>query len=139
MMGRQDELEWLRDRGVQIDRKGRIIVSLPAVPDNEIDFDVEERDPSIAQLMRRDVDVRHAGSRGRRRRRYSTLTPTNLRRTRLPQPKQEVRIGRPLVGSEARVEVQTMIAEKTREILAKHQVTLADVFDDYARWLSHVF
>ena len=56
-MSYDDELNWLRDRGVQIDHKGRIIVSLPAVPD-DVDFDVVEREPSIAELMRHDINPR---------------------------------------------------------------------------------
>ena len=61
------ELDWLRDHGVRIDEKGRIIVSLP-IPDDEVEFRNEEQEPSIAELMRRDVDPRQGGSRGRRRR-----------------------------------------------------------------------
>jgi len=136
-MALAEDLEWLRKRGVQIDRKGRIIVSLPAIPDDDIGFDVEEHDASIAELMRRDVDLRLAGTRARRPRRFSTQTPKNLRRTRLREPPQAARVGRPFVGSEARVHVQTMIAEKTREALAKNHITLADVFDDCARTLLH--
>jgi hypothetical protein len=41
-------------------------------------------------------------------------------------------------GSEARVHVQTMIAQETRDILVRHHVTLAAVFDDCARRLSRV-
>ena len=62
------ELDWLRDHGVRIDEKGRIIVSLP-VPDDEVEFRNEEQESSIAELMRRDVDPRQGGARGRRRRR----------------------------------------------------------------------
>jgi hypothetical protein len=130
-----DELNWLRDRGVQIDHKGRIIVSLPAVPD-DVDFDVVEREPSIAELMRREINPRLAGSHGRRRR-LSTPVQRNPGATRdYQQP--AARVGRPTIGSEARVHVQTMIAQETRDILIKHCVTLADVFDDCARRLSRV-
>jgi hypothetical protein len=131
-----DELNWLRDRGVQVDRRGRIIVSLPAVPD-DVDVDVVEREPSIAELMRREINPRLAGSHGRRRRRLSTPVQRNSGATRTHrQP--AVRVGRPTIGSEARVHVQTMIAQETRDILVKHRVTLADVFDDCARRLSRV-
>src|SRR5580658_2788637 len=130
-----DELNWLRDRGVQIDHKGRIIVSLPAVPD-DVDFDVVERGPSIAELMRREINPRLAGSHGRRRR-LSTPVQRNPGATRdYQQP--AARVGRPTIGSEARVHVQTMIAQETRDILVRHHVTLADVFDDCARRLSRV-
>jgi hypothetical protein len=130
-----DELNWLRDRGVQVDHKGRIIVSLPAVPD-DVDFDVVEREPSIAELMRREINPRLAGSHGRRRR-MSTPVQRNPGATRnYQQP--AARVGRPTIGSEARVHVQTMIAQETRDILVKHGVTLADVFDDCARRLSRV-
>jgi hypothetical protein len=134
-MSYDDELNWLRDRGVQIDHKGRIIVSLPAVPD-DVDFDVVEREPSIAELMRREINPRLAGSHGRRRR-MSTPVQRNPGATRnYQQP--AARVGRPTIGSEARVHVQTMIAQETRDILVKHGVTLADVFDDCARRLSRV-
>jgi len=135
-MSYDDELNWLRDRGVQVDRKGRIIVSLPAVPD-DVDFDVVEREPSIAELMRHEIDPRLAGSHGRRRRRLSTPVQRNPRATRIYQ-QPAARVGRPTIGSEARVHVQTMIAQETRDILVKHRVTLADVFDDCARKLLHV-
>jgi hypothetical protein len=134
-MSYDDELNWLRDRGVQIDHKGRIIVSLPAVPD-DVDFDVVEREPSIAELMRREINPRLAGSHGRRRR-LSTPVQRNPGATRnYQQP--AARVGRPTIGSEARVHVQTMIAQETRDILIKYRVTLADVFDDCARRLSRV-
>ena len=133
-MSYEDELNWLRDRGVQIDRKGRIIVSLPEVPD-DVDFDVVEREPSIAELMRREINPRLAGSHGRRRRRLSTPVQRNPGATRIHPA---ARAGRPTIGSEARVHVQTMIAQETRDILVKHRVTLADVFDDCARRLSRV-
>jgi hypothetical protein len=135
-MSHDDELNWLRDRGVQIDRKGRIIVSLPAVPD-DVDFDVVEREPSIAELMRREINPRLAGSHGRRRRRLSTQVQRNPGATRIYQ-QPAARVGRPTIGAEARVHVQTMIAQETRDILVKHRVTLADVFDDCARRLSRV-
>jgi hypothetical protein len=133
-MSYDDDLNWLRDRGVQVDRKGRIIVSLPAVPD-DVDFDVVEREPSIAELMRREINPRLAGSHGRRRHRLSKPVQRDPGATRVYQ-QPAARVGRPTIGSEPRVHVQTMIAQETRDILVKHRVTLANVFDDYARRLS---
>jgi hypothetical protein len=137
-MSYENELSWLRDRGVQIDHKGRIIVRLPDIPD-EVDFDVIEREPSIAELMRHDINPRLAGSRGRRRRHLSTPVQRNPGSTRLYRQlaaHTTARVGRPTIGSEVRVYVQTMIAQETRDLLVKHRVTLADVFDDCARKLS---
>jgi hypothetical protein len=135
-MSYDDELNWLRNRGVQIDHKGRIIVSLPAVPD-DVDIDVVEREPSIAELMRREINPRLTGSHGRRRRRLSMPVQRNPGATRTYQ-QPAARVGRPTIGSEARVHVQTIIAQETRDSLLKHRVTLADVFDDCARRLSRV-
>jgi hypothetical protein len=138
-MAYDNQLDWLRDRGVQIDHKGRIIVSLPAIPDDDIrDVYDDEREPSIAELMRRDVDVRHTGSRGRRRRTASKPVQSGHRATRTSRPSQTARIGRPIVGAEVRVYVQTSIAQRTREALARHGVTLAEVFDEYFRELPDV-
>jgi hypothetical protein len=139
-MSYNDELSWLRDRGVQIDRKGRIIVRLPEIPD-EVDFGVVEREPSIAELMRHQIDPRLAGSRGRRRRHLTTpfqRNPAATRSYRQVAARTPERIGRPPIGSEVRVHVQTVIAQETRDLLAKHCISLADVFDDVARKLSHV-
>ena len=49
------------------------------------------------------------------------------------------RLGRPVVGEEPRVYVQTTIALQTRETLTKRGLTLADVLDDCARELADVF
>lgn len=139
-MSYEEELNWLRDRGVQIDRKGRIMVSLPTIPD-DVDFDIAEREPSIAELMRHEINPRLAGSRGRRRRHLTTPVQHNPAATRFYRQlaaRTTARVGRPTIGSEVRVHVQTMIAQATRDILAKHRVTLADVFDDCARKLSRV-
>jgi len=134
-MAHHEQLDWLRDHGVQIDHKGRIIVSLPTVPDDEIYGvnDGEDREPSIQELMRRDVKVRTTGSRGRRRRGHPKKVQS--RQAAQPQECTSPRIGRPTIGSEVRVYVQTSIAQRTREMLAKQGLTLADVFDDYARSL----
>jgi len=98
---------------------------------------VVEREPSIAELMRHEMNPRLAGSRGRRRRRLSTPVQRNPGATRTYQ-QPAARVGRPTIGSEPRVHVQTMIAQETRDILVRHHVTLADVFDDCARRLSRV-
>ena len=135
-MAYYNDLEWLRDRGVQIDHKGRIIVSLP-LPDDELDFESDDREPSIAELMRRDVNFRLGHSRIRRRRQAPKAAKHSDRIARADDSARTVRIGRPAVGAEVRVYVQTSIAQRTREILAKSGLTLADVFDDCARGLSH--
>jgi hypothetical protein len=128
------ELDWLREHGVRIDEKGRIIVSLPA-PDDELGFRNQEQEPSIAELMRHDVDRRQGGSRGRRRRwapQASHRTPPAS----TDRPSQPARLGRPAVGEEVRVYVQTTIAPQTRETLTKRGLTLAEVLDDCARELA---
>ena len=129
-MAYENQLDWLRDRGVQIDHKGRIIVSLPTIPDGDVyDVDLagEELEPTIAELMRRDVNVRLSGSRGRRRRGHPK-TPKHCSHAAQSQ-EPSTRIGRPAIGAEVRVYVQTSIAQRTREILTRNGVTLADVFD----------
>jgi len=128
----REELQWLRDRGVQIDHKGRIVVSLP-VPD-EYQFSGEDLEPSIAELMRRDVRT-NGGSRGRRRK--SAPKPTPSRAVSRAVVASSSRIGRPAIGEEVRVYVQTSIARVTREILGQRGVTLAEVFDNCARELAH--
>lgn len=138
IMAYDNQLDWLRDRGVQIDRKGRVIVRLPAIPDADAydrNLDDEDREPTIAELMRRDVNVRQGGSRGRRRRGRSKPAQSSRYAAQAREPAPSARIGRPVIGSEVRVYVQTSIAQRTREMLAKHGVTLADVFDDYVRQL----
>ncbi|HVR45256.1 MAG TPA: hypothetical protein VMT95_01255 [Candidatus Binatia bacterium] len=130
------ELDWLRDHGVRIDEKGRIIVSLPT-PDDELGFRNEEQEPSISELMRREIGRRQGGSRGRRR-----SAPKASHRT-VPgcakRPAQPPRLGRPAVGDELRVYVQTTIAPQTRETLTKRGLTLAKVLDDCARELADAF
>jgi hypothetical protein len=126
------ELQWLRDRGVQIDHKGRIVVSLPV--SDEYQLSSEELEPSIAELMRRDVRT-HGGSRGHRRK--SPPKPIPSRTVSRADVASSSRIGRPAIGAEVRVYVQTSIARVTREILGRRGVTLAEVFDDCARELAH--
>lgn len=131
-----NQLDWLREHGVHIDHKGRIVVSLPVVPDGDVyDRDpLDEHEPSIAELMRHDIDLRHVGSRGRRRRgRPKAVKHDNCAAQ--AQSLQSTRIGRPMIGAEVRVYVQTSIAQRTRELLASNGLTLAEVFDDYARQL----
>ena len=134
-MNDHNDLEWLRDRGVRIDHKGRIIVSLPA-PEDEFEFQREDREPSIADLMRRHVNHRTGGSRGRRRRRASKPTVKPEKREHIEDAAPS-RIGRPVIGAEVRVYVQTSIARSTRRILLERGLTLANVFDDCARELTH--
>lgn len=123
------ELSWLRERGVRIDHKGRIIVRLPQ-PDDELGFQDDEA-ASIAALMRRDVDRRNGSSRGRRHSphiaSYSAVAKAVAKRRR----------GRPIVGDEARIRVQTTIDPRTRDILRSQHCTLADVFDACARELAN--
>jgi hypothetical protein len=130
---RQAELDWLLDRGVRLDHKGRIIVSLPS-PDDDLDVPSEDDEATISQLMRREVDRSHGGSRGRRRREPPKIShqSASARTDHL----KAARLGRPALGEEPRVYVQTTIAAQTRETLAKHHMTLATVFDECARGLS---
>ncbi len=131
------ELDWLREHGVRIDEKGRIIVSLP-IPDDDVEFRNEEHEPSIAELMRRDVDRRQGGSRGRRRR-CAPKASHDTQPARTDPPTQPARLGRPAVGEELRVYIQTTIAPQTRETLAKRGLTVAEVLDDCARELADAF
>jgi hypothetical protein len=133
-MTHDSELDWLRDRGVRVDHKGRIIVSLPR-PDQEPDLRTDDPEPSIAELMGREVDRRHGGSRGRRRRGAPKASQRSAP-ARADQVIKAARLGRPAVGEELRVYVQTTIAPQTREALAKHRITLAYVFNDCARELA---
>jgi hypothetical protein len=128
------ELDWLRDRGVRVDHKGRIIVSLPR-PDQEPDLRTDDHEPSIAELMRREVGRRQGGSRGRRRR-GAPKASQRCAPARADHLIKVARLGRPAVGEELRVYVQTTIAPQTREALAKRRITLADVFNDCARELA---
>jgi hypothetical protein len=47
-----------------------------------------------------------------------------------------LRVGRPIIGDEVRVYVQTSIGQRTRELLAEHNVSLAQVLDEYADLLA---
>jgi len=92
---------------------------------------------TIAELMQRDVDLKSSVSRARRRR--SSRTPSVIKRENSTSSSDvPVRVGRPTIGAEVRVSVQTSIALRTREILAEAGVTLADVFDACAqRLMTH--
>jgi hypothetical protein len=65
----------------------------------------------------------------------STPVQRNPGATRFHRQLAAARVGRPTIGSEVRVHVQTMIVQETCDILVKHRVMLADVFDDCARKL----
>lgn len=131
--GSYDDRDWLRDRGVRIDEKGRIIVSLPP-PDDDVDVRNDD-EASIVELMRRDAAHRKGGSRGRRRRSPPKASLGATQRS-LKYGISPARIGRPCIGVETRISVQTTISRQTREALEKHQVTLADVLNDCARELT---
>jgi hypothetical protein len=135
-MARDNDFAWLRDHGVQVDHKGRIIVRLPAIPDDDFPLEPNDDEVSIAELMRRDVNFRPGGSRGRRRRRGNTNDAVSRRSTPGGDEATSSRIGRPSIGAEVRVYVQTSIAQRTREILVEHGITLADVFDECAREIA---
>jgi hypothetical protein len=126
------------DRGVRLDHKGRLIVTLPTHSVDDFAFISDDDEPSIAELMRRDVNVRLGGSKGRRRRRAPKNKGVKARPVRADNPLQTSRIGRPARGAEVRVYVQTSIARRTREILTANGLTLADVFDACARELAYV-
>lgn len=132
-----NDFGWMRDRGVRVDHKGRIIVSLPVEPVDDFRRDSDDDAASIADLMRRDVNLRLGGSKGRRRRRAPKNERCKERVVRADNPLQTPRVGRPAIGAEVRVYLQTSIAKRTREILAANGLTLADVFDDCARELAH--
>jgi hypothetical protein len=89
---------------------------------------------TIAELMQRDVDLKTFGSRARKRR--SSRAKSAMKGEKDTNSNEVVaRVGRPTIGAEARVCVQTSIALRTRDILAAAGMTLADVFDAYARRL----
>lgn len=121
----QAELDWLRERGVEVDRKGRIVVRLPQ-PDDELEFRDDEA--SISSLMRRDVR-RKGGTRGPRR------TPHKGCNSAATQAAKRRR-GRPIIGDETRIRVQTTIDPSTRDTLRRHRRTLADVFDGCVQELT---
>ena len=135
------------DRGKWRDRKGRIVICLP-VPDDDFRYprddsmaaleeslEIAGDESSIVELMRRDVNLRIGGSKGRRRRQPQDSrsgSPSH----REPSHGVVSRIGRPTIGAEVRVYVQTSIGQRTRELLAEHNVSLAQVLDQYADLLA---
>jgi hypothetical protein len=136
------------DRGVWRDRKGRIVTHLP-VPDDDscyprddslgaleesLEFVADES--SIVELMRRDVNLRLGGSKGRRRRQHPNSKREGSRVSRESNLGVASRIGRPTIGAEVRVYVQTSIAHRTRELLTEHRVSLAQVLDECADWVG---
>jgi hypothetical protein len=136
-MAYYNDFDWMRDCGVRVDHKGRTIVSLPVESVDDFTRDSDDDAASIADLMRRDVNLRLGGSKGRRRRRAAKNAQRGERAVRIDDPLRTSRIGRPAIGAEVRVYVQTSIDKRTREILTENGITLADVFDDCARELAH--
>lgn len=137
----------MHDRGAWRDRKGRIVTTLP-VPGEDFRYPrddslaaLEESLESaaevlpIAELMRHDVDRRLGGSKGRRRRQPSNPKSDKSRVARESSAALGSRIGRPIIGAELRVYVQTSIARRTRELLAERGVSLAHVLDECAHWV----
>jgi hypothetical protein len=97
--------------------------------------DLQYTEATIAELMQRDVDLKSFAPRTRRRR-SSRAKPVVNREKGTSGDEVVARVGRPMIGAEVRVCVQTSIAVRTREILAVVGMTLADVFDAYARGLT---
>lgn len=131
-------LGWRRESGVRVDHKGRLIVTLPINSVDDFASTNDDEVPSIADLMRHDVNLHLGGSKGHRRRRAQETKRCRERTVRADSPVQSTRIGRPTIGAEVRVYVQTSIATRTREILVQNELTLAEIFDAYARELAHV-
>ena len=101
----------------------------------EESLEIAGDESSIVELMRRDVNLRIGGSKGRRRRQPQDSrsgSPSH----REPSHGVVSRIGRPTIGAEVRVYVQTSIGQRTRELLAEHNVSLAQVLDQYADLLA---
>jgi hypothetical protein len=136
------------DRGNWRDQKGWIITRLP-VPDDDFRYprddslaaledslEFADDESSIVGLMRRDVNLRLGGSKGRRRQRprdsrsqsRASHVDTNLGVV--------SRIGRPTIGAEVRVYVQTSIGQRTRELLDLHNASLAQILDEFACLLA---
>jgi hypothetical protein len=145
-VGHATQLDWLGDHGVRRDHKGRIIAHLPRPDDdflsssddsmtalqNVLGLDADEA--SIRDLMRRDVDLKVSGSRGRRRRQPPQEKSQSRRTssdTAISAP-----MGRPALGAEIRVRVQTSVARSTRDVLSERGVTLAQIFDECALQLA---
>lgn len=136
------------DRGNWRDQKGRIITRLPVSDDDfryprddsmaaleeALEFDGDES--SITELMRRDVNLRLVGSKPRRRR-QPPASRSGSRTSHVDANLGVVsRIGRPTIGAEVRVYVQTSIGQRTRELLAQHNASLAQILDEFACLLA---
>jgi hypothetical protein len=143
-MSDHDDRDSLYGRNLWRDRKDRLAAGLEggfhAREDDLSAFadshELLDDDGAIAELMRRDVNLRTGGSKGRRRRRPPKSKQDLNRAAAAGRTGVLSRIGRPAIGLEVRVYVQTSIAQRTRDVLAAHGVTLAQVFDDYARRLA---
>jgi hypothetical protein len=136
------------DRGAWKNRKGRIVTRLP-IPDDDFRYSRDDSlvaleesleltldESSIVELMRRDVNLRLGGSKGRRRRQPPNSRREGSRASRESSLGVASLIGRPPIGGEVRVYVQTSIAQRTRELLAENNVTLAQVLDECAGGLA---
>jgi hypothetical protein len=144
-MSDHDDRDSLYGRNLWRDRKDRLAAGreggfharedeLSAFADSH---ELLDDDRAIVELMRRDVNLRTGGSKGRRRRRQPAKSKQDMNRAATAGRTGVLsRIGRPAIGLEVRVYVQTSIAQRTRELLAAHGVTLAQIFDDYARRLA---
>ena len=125
-MDHPNDLDWLRERGVEIDSKGRAIVHLP---DPDYDETVASDEPSIAELMRRDVDLRQSGSRGRRRRRAAAKAPRLAKQPAFVSN----RMGRPRHGAEPRVKVRISLSVETLRTLKRRNISVAHVLEACVR------
>jgi hypothetical protein len=144
-MSAHDDRDSLYGRNLWRERKDRLTAGLEGgfhVREDELSafadsHELLDDDGAIAELMRRDVNFRTGGSKGRRRRRQPAKSKQDMNRAATAGRTGVLsRIGRPAIGLEVRVYVQTSIAQRTRELLAANGVTLAQVFDDYARRLA---
>lgn len=143
-MSEHDDRDSLYGRNLWRDRKDRLTAGIEggfhAREDDLSAFadphELLDDDRAIVELMRRDVNLRVGGSKGRRRRPPAKSKQEMNRAATAGRTGVLSRIGRPAIGLEVRVYVQTSIAQRTRELLAAHGVTLAQIFDDYARRLA---
>jgi hypothetical protein len=124
------EVVWLRDHGVEIDEKGRPIVSLPS-PDGGEPYEGETEILSIRDLMRRDIDLKKQHSRPSRRRAGKPATKAD------GEPSDQGRRGRPPIGDERRIQVDTTIAKETARAIRERNMTLASILDACASELPN--
>jgi hypothetical protein len=126
------DLPWLLDHGVRIDRKGRVVVSLPA-PEVQLSLLAGGTDGDavpIAELMRRDIDPKLTRARARRRRGAKIRTINNAGAD--GDASRSSRFGRPTIGTEVRVRVHTTIAQRTQQTLSTWRITFAQILDECA-------